>query len=114
MGGKTKIQEMREIIAQTSRQFSEEDRQSLLEWYRMEQTFRVAAKKINENSALVEDGQKLARQFEGVARMLENERNHWIGVKLAEMGYPKEFEVEIDFRTGLIKPHKEKGQNSKK
>jgi hypothetical protein len=104
MSKKTKNQEQEEIIAQVAQQLSESDRLEFEELHRIALSYSFIAGQIKGNTALIPEGQKVAEQYEAIARLMENSKNQWMGQKLASMGYPNTVKVSIDIKTGNITP----------
>lgn len=78
----------------------------LNDWYNAE-SFK--AKLIKGNTYLVKDGQKLAEQYEQIAKMINDIKNQKISMILAGLGYPPNTEFQVDLVSGKIKemPKKE-------
>src|SRR5690349_2066033 len=104
MSKKTKNQEQKELIAATPQQLSEADRADFEELFRLALSYSLVAQQIKANTALVPEGQRVAAEFEAIARLMENTKNQWISQKLADMGYPQTAKVKIDIKKGLITP----------
>ena len=104
MSKKTKTQEQKEVITQTPQQLSEVDRAEFEELFRMAMTYNFIASQIKANTALVPEGQRVASEYEAIARLLENAKNQFIGQKLVDMGYPQTTQVRVDIKSGVITP----------
>jgi hypothetical protein len=104
MSKKTNTQEQKEIAAQLPQQLPEVDRAEFEELFRMAMSYNFIASQIKNNTALVPDGQRVASEYEAVARLLENAKNQFIGQKLVDMGYPQTSQVKVDIKTGIITP----------
>lgn len=57
---------------------------------------------IQENTALIPEGQKLKEQLEKVIEVLEKKKFEHIGQLLAHLGYPPKVEAMVNFKTGKI------------
>ena len=54
------------------------------------------------NTALIPDGQNVAKTQEAIANLLENSKNNWISQVLTSCGVPKGQSVNINSATGEI------------
>jgi hypothetical protein len=104
MSRKTKSQEEKDMIAQTPQRLSEDDRLELEELHRIALSFSIVAGQIAGNTALVPNGQEVAKQFEAIARLMENLKSQWLSQKIASMGYPNAGMINISIKTGEIIP----------
>ncbi len=104
MTRKTQSQEQKEIVIQTPQQLSEADRAEFEELFRMATSYNFIASQIKGNTALVPEGQRVASEYEAIARLLENAKNQFIGQKLHKMGYPQTAQVKVDIKSGIITP----------
>ena len=58
---------------------------------------------IKANTALVENGQRLAKQCEQVAKLLNDMKSQKLSMILAGLGYPSGTQFQVDLLTGKIK-----------
>ncbi len=63
---------------------------------------RIKAQEIEKNTALIPDGQKVAKQQKAIADLMENFKKNFISQKLLELGYKPSQKVDLDLMTGEI------------
>ena len=112
MSKKTKSQEVKEIIAQTPQQLSEDDRLELEELHRIALSYSLVAGQIAGNTALIPNGQEVAKQFEAIARLMQNTKDQILRQKVANMGFPSG-KVTVNIKTGEITPLPDEPGDSK-
>ena len=84
------------------REFTKEE---LAEFQELHQIFvheKFKAEQIEKNTALIPNGQELAKQYKATTALFEGLKQNWISSKLLEMGYPKGTNVSIEMETGKI------------
>lgn len=84
------------------RELSPNEILELQELHRIASSYKFIANQIKGNTALIEDGKKLARQMEQIATLAENVKGQWISQKLAHLGYEKDQRVNVNLLTGEI------------
>jgi hypothetical protein len=107
MSKKTQNQQTKEEIANTPQQLSSEQMNELHEIKRIENMFKFVSELIKMNSALVPQGQEIAKQFECIGLLVTNNKNQYVADLLTAMGYAKDSKVNINTQTGVITPIKE-------
>ncbi len=60
------------------------------------------AGQIKANTALIPNGQEVAKTEEAIARLLENSKNNWLSYVLIQCGIPSGQSVNINSKTGEI------------
>lgn len=73
---------------------------SLLNQMVIQENFK--AKLVAGNTALVDDGKKLAKQYEQVGKLINDVKNQKASMLLSGLGYPPNCNFSIDFLTGKI------------
>lgn len=63
---------------------------------------RWKSMQISHNTALIFEGQKVAKLEESITNLLDNARNNWIAQVLQDCGVPPGQAVSIDNETGVI------------
>lgn len=84
------------------RKLNKSEIQEFQELHRIAMHYKFVALQIKGNTALIEDGQKVAGQFEAIAKLMENVKGEWFSNKLRELGYPSNQRVSINIGTGQI------------
>lgn len=89
------------------RKLTKKEIQEFQELNRIAAHYKFVALQIKGNTALIEDGQKVAKQFESITNLMENVKGEWFSNKLRELGYQPNQRVSINIGTGQITKLKE-------
>lgn len=90
---------------QTKRSFTQQELIELQELQRIVGARKFEAVHIKGNTALVPNGQRVAEEYEAIARLMENVKNNWVAAKLAECGYKENDRCSINLQTGEVTPN---------
>jgi hypothetical protein len=90
---------------QTKRNFTQSELIELQELQRIVGARKFEAVHIKGNTALVPNGQRVAEEYEAIARLMENVKNGWVAQKLAECGYKENEQCSINLSTGEVTPN---------
>lgn len=88
------------------RNLNKQELQEYLEILRFCNGERWKAMQISGNTALVPNGQEVAKTQEAIANLLDNTKNNWLSQVLTECGVPKGQAVNINSVTGEIQDTK--------
>ncbi len=81
---------------------TKEERTFLREVVKVADSWKFVAGQISINTALIPGGQKVAKQFEAVAKLMEQTKETMIANKLTQLGYPQGVGFNINLTTGRI------------
>ena len=84
------------------RRFTGEDFKELQLLYNIVAAEDYKFRQIKNNTALIMNGQKLAKQAEQIVNLLNRTRGEWIGQKLVRYGYSPTEQVNVNASTGKI------------
>ncbi len=90
---------------QAKRSFTPQELTELQELQRIVGARKFEAAHIKGNTALIPNGQRVAEEYEAVARLMENVKNNWVAAKLAECGYKENERCSINLVTGEVTPN---------
>ena len=84
------------------RRLNKAERNDLMEVSRIAQWHRFIANQLKANTALVPNGQKLAKQYGDIATFLEGVKDNMVAQKLTQLGYPGGVNFTVNLKTGKI------------
>lgn len=86
-----------------NKRLSKEDQENLLEVSRMVNMYKFVGEQIKGNTALVRNGQGLAKEYQSIASLLDKVKSNMVSQALTKAGYPQGVNFSVNLRTGKVK-----------